>query len=227
MNILITGTSKGIGRYLSEYYLELGHNVIGYSRSNPDIKHAKYQHYSGDIRNEKQIKEMICELRDKTIIDILINNAGIASMNHFLLTPTETARQIIEVNYLGTFSMCREMARPLRHSKNGRIINFTSVAVPLNLEGESAYIASKAAIESLTRTLAKELSPITVNATGPVPTKTDLIAGVPESKINNIISKQAIPCYGDMKDISNVIDFLIKPESDFITGQIIYLGGIY
>ena len=114
----------------------------------------------------------------------------------------------------------------MRKSDNPRIINFSSVAVPLSLEGEAAYASSKAAVECLTKILSKELAPITVNAIAPCPVKTDLIANVPEDKLQKLIDKQAIRRYGTMEDISNVIDFFIKPESDFITGQIIYLGGI-
>lgn len=134
----------------------------------------------------------------------------------------------MEVNYLGTFSMCRELSRLMRKSKNPRIINFTTIARPLNLEGEAAYASSKAAVETLTKVLAKELAQynITVNAIGPASIKTDLIAGVPENKLNNLLTFQSIKRFGKFEDVSNVIDFFIKPESDFITGQIIYLGGV-
>ena len=110
----------------------------------------------------------------------------------------------------------------------GRIINFTTVAVPLNLEGESIYASSKAAVSSLTKILSKELADygITVNSLGPTPIRTDLIKSIPKNKINKLIERQAIKRFGSFKDISNVIDFFVDEKSDFITGQIIYLGGI-
>ena len=112
--------------------------------------------------------------------------------------------------------------------KNGRIINFSTVAVPLNLEGEAIYASSKAAIVSLTKILAKELASfnITVNAIGPTPIETDLIKNIPQNKIDDLLKKQAINRFGNFKDVHNVIDFFLKKESDFVTGQIVYLGGL-
>lgn len=161
-------------------------------------------------------------------IDILINNAGIASMNHFLLTPYDTAKKVFNTNFMGTFLMCREVAKYMMKNKSGRIVNYSTVAVPLNLDGELVYSSSKAGVEQLTRVLAREIGQngITVNAVGPTPIDTDLIKNVPENKIRDLISHQSIKRLGEYSDVKNVIDFFISPSSDFVTGQIIYLGGI-
>jgi len=227
--IFITGNRKGIGRYLTEHYLKNGNKLIGCSRSESDLQHDNYRHFIADVSDEVEIKKMATSVRKEYgNIDVLINNAGIASMNHFLLTPTETARKIMNTNYFGTLIMCREFSRLMRKSSNSRIINFSTVARPLNLEGEAAYAASKAAVETLTKIMAKELAQynITVNAIGPTPVRTDLIAGVPEEKLSSLLDHQAIKRYGSPEDIVNVMDFFINPQSSFITGQIIYLGGV-
>lgn len=229
MIVLITGSSRGIGRYIAEKLIEAGHTVIGCSRSESDFANQNYEHHVVDVCDEADIRAMFASVRRKhKTIDGLINNAGIASMNHFLLTPTETARQVMDINYLGTFTMCREGARLMRKSKSPRIINFGTVAVPLNLAGEAAYAASKSAVTTLTKVLARELAQyqITVNAIGPTPIKTDLIAGVPEEKLAELLGQQAIHRFGTVEDVFNLVEFLLKPESNFITGQVIYLGGV-
>ena len=110
----------------------------------------------------------------------------------------------------------------------GRIVNLATVATPLKLEGEAAYASSKAAVITLTQILGKELAEfgITVNAIGPTPIKTDLIRAISKDKIGRLIDSLAVKRYGETRDVSNVIDFFIKPESDNITGQLIYLGGV-
>ena len=112
--------------------------------------------------------------------------------------------------------------------KSGRIVNFTTIATPLSLEGEAIYASSKSAIENLTQTISKELATfnITVNAIGPTPIETDLIKAVPKDKIEDLLNKQTIKRFGTFEDIKNVINFFIDKKSDFITGQIIYLGGV-
>lgn len=227
--IIITGTRKGIGKNLAKYYLRQGDTVFGCSRNPSSIESGKYIHYELDIADEEKVKNMFYEIRsDSKYIDILINNAGIASMNHSLLTNIKTVKNIFETNFTGTFLFCREAAKLMQKQNQGRIINFTTVAVPLHLEGEAIYASSKAAVVSLTKILAKEFANygITVNAIGPTPIKTDLIKNVPKSKIEVLINKQSIKRYGTFKDTINVIDFFINEKSDFITGQIIYLGGL-
>ena len=228
-NILITGTSKGIGKYLAEYYLSLGCFVVGCSRSSATISNKNYKHFCLDISKEQDVKSMFFFVKKELKqLDILINNAGVASMNHSLLTPVSTIKKLFYINVLGTYICCREAVKLMKKTKQGRIINFGSVATPLKLEGEAIYAATKAAVISLTEVFAKEFADfgITVNAVGPTPIKTDLIKSVPKNKLDELLEKQAIKRYGKLKDVSNTIDYLIKPESEFITGQIIYFGGI-
>lgn len=227
--IVITGTRKGIGRYLAEYYLGKSMIVFGCSRSESDLVNENYKHFCLDVSDEKAVKKMVSSISKKYgKIDYLINNAGIALMNHSLLTPLSVVEKIFKTNVFGTFVFCREVAKIMSKNKFGRIINFTTVATPLKLEGETVYAASKAAIEAFTKILAKEFSPykITVNAVGPTPIYTDLIKNVPREKIKSLLEMQTIERVGEFNDISNVIDFFISNKSNFVTGQIIFLGGV-
>ena len=227
--ILITGNRKGIGRYLSEYYLEKGYNVVGCSRSSSDLSHKNYIHFLCDVKKEKEVKTTIRSIKKLNGgVNILINNAGKASLNHSILTPSETVKDLFETNYLGSFLFSRECSKQMIKSKWGRIINFSTIAVPLDLEGEMAYSCSKSAIEKMSRIMSKELSSynITINTIGPTPVYTDLIKVVPKDKVEEIINMQSIKRFGTFEDISNVTDFFISDESSFITGQKIYLGGL-
>jgi 3-oxoacyl-[acyl-carrier protein] reductase len=226
---LITGTRKGIGKFLVEHYVRQGHQVIGCSRSEVDWVLAGYTHHVLDVADEQAVKKLFSGLRQQHgRLDHLINNAGIASMNHALLTPISTVQMVLQTNVVGTFLFCREAAKLMKKMGYGRIVNFTTVAVPLKLAGEAAYVASKAAVLSLTEVLAQELGEfgITVNAVGPVPIATDLIRAVPQNKIEQLLQRQAIRRLGTFEDVVNVIDFFLKAESNFITGQNLYLGGV-
>ena len=231
MRILITGSRKGIGRFLAETFLQRGHVVFGCSRGESDLHHEFYQHCECDVADEASVIRLIRSIgKSHGGIDILINNAGVASMNHILSTPASTVKNLMDTNFTGTVLFCREVAKlMMRKNTNGKIINFSTVASPLNLEGEAIYASSKAAVQKFSQVAAKEFAPfgITVNCIGPTPIQTDLIKAVPKDKIDILLNSQAIKRLGLKEDVLNVIDFFLSDKSDFITGQTLYLGGIH
>lgn len=227
--MVITGTRTGIGRLLAEHYAQHGFEVVGCSRLPSDLDLPSYHHYLLDVADEPAVKRMLNDASHRLgRVDVLINNAGEAAMNHSLLTPMSTAQRLMHTNFSGTFLCSREAAKLMKRGQGGRIINFSSIAVPLSVEGEAVYAASKSAVETLTRILARELADyqITVNAVGLSPVKTAMIRSVPQAALSALMARQAIRRYGELRDIRNVLDFLIAAESDFITGQILYLGGV-
>jgi 3-oxoacyl-[acyl-carrier protein] reductase len=193
------------------------------------VSHERYQHFQADITAEDEIRNVFKSLRERWgSLDVLINNAGVGRMNPMALTPFESADTMIRTNFLGTFLCTHAATRLLRHSKAGRIVNLTTVAVPLRLEGESVYAAAKSAVETFTRIVAREIADlgVTCNAVGPSPIRTQLTAGVPAATIERLIGRQAVKRWAEPADVINVIDFFLRPESAMVTGQVVYLGGV-
>jgi 3-oxoacyl-[acyl-carrier protein] reductase len=225
---IVTGSRKGLGKFIAQQLVACGYVVFGCSRVPADWTVEGYHHVETDVSDEEQVKALVAQTRrDYGRLDVVVNNAGIASLNHFLMVPSDTVDRVIGTNFRGAWLVSREAAKLMMKARYGRIVNLTTVAVPMRIPGEALYAASKAAVETMTRVLAHELGEfgITVNAVGPTPIDTDLIQHVPAASIQTIIDGLAIKRKGQPKDVMNVIDFLIRPESDYVTGQVIYLGG--
>ena len=225
--LVITGTSRGIGRHLAQHYLEKGRQVVGCSRTDPGLQHENYHHTSVDVRDEKDVVSWIRSSgKQLGRIDALINNAGAASMNHVLLTPGKTVDRLMDLNFKGTFLVSREAAKVMMKRKYGRIVNFSSVAVPLSLDGEAVYVASKSAVTAFSRSMAREVSGnnITVNVVAPPPIDTDLTRSVPKKNMQRLLDQMVFSRFGTFEDVSNVTDFFLSPDSSMVTGQVITLG---
>ncbi len=226
---LVTGASRGIGLALARHFVEAGDLVVGCSRSKAGFEHERYRHVALDVADEPAVQALFASMRgEEGCLDVLVNNAGVATMNAIALTTAASARRAIDTNLLGTFLFTRSAIRLLRASPAGRIVNVTSVAVPLRLEGEAIYAAAKAAVETFTRVTAREVAPlgITCNAIGPSPIRTRLTEAVPEEKMERLLKRQPLARWAEPSDVINLIEFLLRPESRMITGQVVYLGGV-
>lgn len=222
--VVVTGASRGIGHYLCSQLAE-EYEVVGVARNRPpDWDHHFIQ---ADVTEPSQLDSGMRRLNLKRVYG-LVNCAGIASMNLFVTTPLETARRILEVNTLGTINACSVFLPAMIRNGSGRVINFSSIAVKAELEGEGVYIASKAAVEAFSRVLAKEVGKfgITVNTVSPNPINTDLIAGVDGRKIDKLINeRQAVKRKGELDDVLNIVRFYLDERSSLITAQDLALGG--
>jgi len=227
--VVITGSRKGIGRSLAETYASRGYIVEGCSRGDAGWEAENYTHHNVDVADERQVKTMISNVAKRHgRIDIVLNNAAVAAMNHVLLTPAAASNRMLEVNVTGTMLVCRDAAKVMMRRRYGRIVNFTTIVAPIALAGEAVYAASKAAVVTFTRILAFELGQwgITCNSFGATPIMTDMIRGVPQDKIDAVVNNLAVKRLGTYEDCQNVCDFFINEKSDNVTGQVIYLGGV-
>jgi 3-oxoacyl-[acyl-carrier protein] reductase len=223
--IIVTGASRGLGAHCATRLHEAGYKVIGIGRK--PTKDLPYVTRIADVADPESVKAAVDDVKRDASVYALINAAGIASMNLILTTPAETVKRIIDTNLLGTIYCCQAVAPAMIKRGNGRIINFSTLGVPLAIKGEGIYVASKAGVEAFTRVFAREMSAhgVTVNAVAPGPIATGLLEKVAQEKIDNVVSQQLIARQGEPEDVWNVVSLLLKPESSMITGQTIYVGG--
>ncbi len=159
-------------------------------------------------------------------VDVLVNNAGMMDIKPLAELEEATFDRLMGVNVKGTFNMLHLAARRLRDG--GRIINLSSSALITSLPGYGAYNASKAAVDAVTRVLAKELGPrrITVNAVAPGPVATELFfQGKTPELVERLTRLIPLGRLGEVEDIAPIVTFLASPESGWINGQVIRANG--
>ena len=230
MVIIITGTRKGIGKELAEYFIADGHHVIGCSRGETSIERPNYEHHSLDITNEIAIKTFYSQIRKKYgRLDVLINNAAVNNaLAPIALVSYNAAATTMNTNFMGSFLMSREAIKLMMKNSFGRIVNMGSMAVKYEEKGEAIYTASKAAVLAMTKIMAKEVFQygITCNAVSPSAIKTDLMDNIDPDALNVVLKRNAIPEMGTTKELIDTLKWLISPQADKITAQNIYLGGV-
>lgn len=226
--IVITGTSRGIGRGVAEHFLSKGWTVEGCTRGAGTITDPRYHHTQVNVADEESVRSWIRAIkRRQGKIDVLLNNAGLApAAIAALLTPGSLVDDVLKTNVMGSFLVAREVALVMTTRKYGRIINVSSMAVGLHEEGTAIYSASKSAIVELTRILAKELAPfnITCNVIAPSMFMTKAVEALGQEVINRALSKLTIKRTITMEEICHVLGFLVSPLGGVITGQTIHIG---
>ena len=231
--ILVTGSSKGIGLEIAQYFLSRDSVVIGLSRSIPATQHENYHHFSVDLGDPKAIADCFGKKIKPQFkkLDMVINNAAVLTSQYSMIMPVENAVDMVNVNLLGVFMVSREASKLMRNDEPGRMINISSMAVSLEPKGDALYAATKAGINSLANSMAKEFSSynVTCNTLAVTAFESDMLRQHSEDAqltIKSIIDDLPIPRIAEIDDILNVIDFFASDKSSYITAQTIYLGGV-
>lgn len=234
---LVTGGSRGIGAAISKQLARDGFTVIvNYAGNAEAADHVvqeiessggKAQAIQADIADAQAVRQLFDTLETQWgRIDVLVNNAGIMKLAPLAQMEENAVDAQIDTNLKGSINTMREAANRLRDG--GRIINLSTSVVGLKLETYGVYAATKAAIETLTAILAKELRgrSITVNAVAPGPTATDLfLEGKSDELVERMAKMPPLERLGQPDDIASVVAFLASPEGGWVNGQTLRANG--
>jgi 3-oxoacyl-[acyl-carrier protein] reductase len=234
---IVTGASRGIGTAIARRLAADGIAVaINYASSAKEAdalvaelhaQGAKAIAVKADVAMADEVRAMF-DITEKALgkVDILVNNAGVMQPKPIAETDDETYDRTFDINVRGTFNTLREAAG--RMNNGGRVINFSSTAIALNLPGYAIYNATKSAVESLTHVFAKELRgrDITVNAVAPGPVATELfLKGKTDEQIQHFEKMPPLQRLGQPDDIASVVSFLAGADSGWVNGQILRANG--
>ena len=224
--IIVTGASRGLGQAIIERLIEKGEDVLGLARS---VAGMSVDAIECDVSDYASVKNVSREVkRMKKPVKAFINAAGVASMNMAVTTDESTVQKLIQTNLVGTIYCCQLYAPIMLRQKHGSFINFSTIAVALALKGESVYAASKAGVESFSRTFAREMSDfnVRVNCIAPGPIRTDLLRGITDAQIEKITSQQVIPKQFEKSDVCDLVELLIDDKAASLSGQVLSVGGV-
>ena len=241
---LITGSNRGLGLKLLQILSENGYDIIACTRSkSPSFlkiidevskkNNNKIYNLNFDLLNNSDTESSLTQFLNnyKDNVDLLINNAGILKNSLMLMTSIKEVEDIFKVNVISTILVTQIVVKKMIKYKKGNILNISSISAKENNFGRSIYSSSKSAIESITKSLSKELSRFNVRVNCIAPGLIDsemLKKNTTEENINKVIRRIASQRLGTFEDISKLILFLASEDSNYINGQILSIdGGIY
>lgn len=236
---MITGCNRGIGKEAVRLFAERGYNLICCIRKDNEefsafISELKENNKIDadilyfDMTDEDSIKDALKPiLKSRRQIDVLINNAGIATGGFLQMTSMKQLKEVFQINYFSHVLITQLITKLMMRQKSGCIVNMGSVAGLDNFAGYTAYGASKAAMMSFTRTIARELAPynIRVNAIAPGLTDTGMAGQMEEKAWKEMVARTDMNRLGKPYEIAQMMLFLASDEASFITGQVYRVDG--
>lgn len=232
--VFVTGAAQGMGRAIVSHFAAAGATVVAADINADAAAEAvaalgeRGLALACNVADPASVRSAFAAVDERFgRVDVVINSAGIGSVDAFLDTPDDNWTRVIGVNLTGSFLCCREGARLMQKcGAKGSIINVSSTAA-MSGEGPSHYCASKAGVMGLTRSIARELAPvgIRVNTIVPGPTNTPMMAGIPEEWMQAMIKAIPLGRMCEPEEIARVAAFLASDDAGFITGQNIAVNG--
>ena len=234
--VIVTGASRGIGRDIATTLAKKGYIVIAnYNKSenkaielqqNLEKENIKIDIFKADVSNRDEVKKLVQFVINKyKKIDCVINNAGIDQVKMFLDITDADWNNMISNNLNSVFYMCQEVLPYMIHEKNGVIINISSIWGVTGASCESHYAVSKAGVDALTKSLAKEMGPsnIRINSIAPGFIDTEMNNNLNEEEKQEIKEEIPLQKIGKVEDVSRTVEWII--EDEYITGQVISVNG--
>jgi 3-oxoacyl-[acyl-carrier protein] reductase len=236
---LVTGAARGIGRAIAEAFARETAQVIindvlekeNLDRVADEISASEVRCLAirADVGDSKQVRDMMAQI-EKTFnrLDILVNNAGIIRRGSIETVTEKDWDQVIQVNLKGTFNCCKAAADIMMKQRSGKIVNVSSIAAKMgDITSAPGYGPSKAAMDGLTKTLARQLATYGINVNGVAPhaIETDMSAEWSEEKRSAIIETIPLKRLGQPEDVAEAVLFLASDKASFITGEILDVNG--
>lgn len=230
--ILITGSSRGLGLLLAQEYAERGEHVIGFARSPAGFSHPRYRHFVVDATDEAAVVRAFAEIGGASLgVRLCVNNAGIAQSGLALLTRGSTFSDTLAANLTSAFVVTREALKHMKRRRFGRVVNMTSINVPMASVGGVAYNASKAGLEAMMRTFVHEVGPkedITFNALGlSLVAGSGMVDSLSPAGRDTKVARLPRPALLELDEVMHAIDFFGSPAARNISGQTLYFGGVW
>lgn len=235
-SVIVTGGSRGLGAVLVRAFLDAGDRVATCSRTAT----AETQELAAecgperlyfdtlDLRDREQANDFVHRVAERFgSIDVLVNNAGVAIDGVVALAQEEDVDAMVDLNLKGTIGLTRSVVRRMLQQHSGRIINISSIVGLSGYRGLAVYSATKAALDGLTRALARELGSrgITVNSVAPGYLRTEMTHGLDEDDLQQIVRRTPLGRLGEPADVAAAVLFLASPEAAFVTGHVLVVDG--